>query len=47
MKINNLGLLAPGFMCVAMIAVTGNYIFSLPADFFVLLSVWQRRRLNQ
>ena len=46
MKINSLGLLALSLVCVVMIAVTGNYIFALPADFFVLLSIWQRRRLN-
>ena len=47
MKINHLGLLALSIICVVMIALTGNYLFSLPADFFVLLSIWQRRRLNQ
>jgi hypothetical protein len=47
MKINSLGLLALSFVCVVIIAVTGNYIFALPADFFVLLSIWQRRRLTQ
>lgn len=47
MRINNLGLLALSLVCVAMIAVTGNYIFALPADFFVLVAIWQRRRLNQ
>lgn len=47
MKINTLGLLALSLLCVVMIALTGNYIFSLPADFFVLLSIWQRRRVNQ
>ena len=47
MRIDHLGLLALSLLCVVMIAVTGNYIFALPADFFVLLSIWQRRRLNQ
>ncbi len=47
MKINSLGLLTLSLGCVIMIAVTGNYIFSLPAEFFVLLSIWQRRKLNQ
>lgn len=47
MKINSPSLLLLIFVCVALIAVTGNYIFSLPADFFVLLSIWQRRRVNQ
>ncbi len=47
MKINSLAFFALSLGCVAMIVVTGNYIFSLPADFFVLLSIWQRRRVNQ
>jgi hypothetical protein len=47
MKISSPGLLALSLICVVIMAVTGNYIFALPADFFVLLSIWQRRRLNQ
>lgn len=47
MKINNLGLLTLSLICVVMIAVTGNYIFSLPAEIFALLSIWRRRRLSQ
>lgn len=47
MKINYLSLLALSLLCVVMVAVTGNYLFALPADFFVLLAIWQRRRVNQ
>jgi hypothetical protein len=47
MKSNYFGLLALSLVCVVMIAVTGNYIYALPADFFVLVAVWQRRRVNQ
>jgi hypothetical protein len=50
MKINYLGFLGFGLVCVIMIAATGNYIFALPADFFFLaagISYRRQRRLDK
>lgn len=47
MKVSHLGLAALSLVWEVMIAVTGNYIFALPTDIFILVSIWQRRRLNQ
>ncbi|MCK8495982.1 hypothetical protein M0L20_29220 [Spirosoma sp. RP8] len=48
MKMNYIGLLASGLVCVIVIAMTGNYLFAYPADFFFLaagLSYRRQRRL--
>lgn len=50
MKINYLGFLGFGLICVIIIAATGNYIFALPADFFFLTAgiyYRQQRRLDR
>jgi hypothetical protein len=47
MKISYLGLLGFSLVCVILIAVTGNYIFAYPADFFFLAAVIAHRRQSR
>lgn len=50
MRNNYLGLLAFGLVCMTMIAVTGNYVFAYPTEFFFLaagISYRRQRRVDK
>ena len=47
MKNTILSFIGFGLVCVAMIVVTGNYVYSLPAEFFFIVAGLFHRQQTQ